>query len=385
MASELDRDMSSLRVAIVHDWLTNFRGSERVLLEISRMFPDAPIYVSVFDPTNVPSELATRDIRTTFLQKLPFAKRRYQMFLALMPFAYRRLNFDEFDVIVSSSHCCAKCVRPADGAVHICYCYTPMRYAWSGFVEYRASLRSPVLKFLMTVLMKWMRMYDIKANHTVNSFIAISREVQRRIRRYYGRSSVVVTPGINVDRVDISQSTFEEFEDIAHSDFYLCLGRLVAYKRVDLAIRACNQLGRTLVVAGDGPELQYLRSIGGPGIHFISQFTDREAAYLYSRCKALIFPGFEDFGLTVVEAQLYGSPVIAYGVGGVEDTVQDGITGKFFSEQSEESLVKSIEDFEAMDFDRETITSHAKGFSNENFKHAFLREIREAVQKVGAQ
>lgn len=373
------RDIDELQVAIIHDWLISFRGSERVLQEFSKVFPSAVLFASVLDKHKLPEELRNRDIRTTWIQKLPNAVKWYQKYLFLMPFAYESLDLSGFDLVISSSHSCAKGVKPAKGAVHICYCYTPMRYAWSGFEEYRNTLHSGLAKLLMTFLMFWMRKWDLSVNKRVDRFIAISHEVQRRIERYYCRDSVVIFPGISVEEQPsyLAMSAVAPF--LMGRSYYLSLGRLVSYKRVDLAIAACNLLHRTLIVAGTGPELSRLQEIAGPSIFFIEEFTDEEAATLYLHCDALIFPGEEDFGLTVVEAQVHGSPVIAYGHGGVEDTVIDRMTGVFFHEQSASSLAHAIEISEQISYDKDRIKQHARSFSNEHFRSHIVEYIESQL------
>lgn len=369
-----------MKIAIVHDWLVSFRGSERVLLELSRAFPDADIYSSVLDKSKLPEELAERDIRTTFLQRLPFARSHYQMYLPVMPLAYEKLDLSVYDLIISSSHCCAKGVIAHPGTKHICYCYTPMRYAWSGYQEYRDSLR-PILRPAMRLVMSKLRRWDSQASSRVDHFIACSNDVKERIQRFYRRDATVVFPPVEPPRslippVDQVNSEIQDAMRRLNGDsYYLCLGRVVGYKRVDLAVDACTRLGRWLLVAGTGPEIKTLRRRAGNRVIFIETFTDAEAAFLYHNSKALIFPGNEDFGITVVEAQSYGTPVIAYGEGGARDTVLDKETGLFFEVQTIDSLLRAIEDFEQMNFDSDAIVKHTKEFLPGNFRNRIEQEV----------
>ncbi len=372
-------DIEKLKVAIVHDWLVNYRGSERVLLELSKIFPNAVLFASVLDKDKLPEELKRREIHTTFIQRLPNAVKWYQKYLFLMPFAYRMLDLRGFDLVISSSHSCAKGIVPAKGALHVCYCYTPMRYAWSGFKEYRNTLQSRISRLLMTILMFWMRQWDLSVNSRVDQFIAISHEVQRRIQRYYHRESVIIFPGIPVTGRHLYGSLDTVVPFLTDEPYYLSLGRLVAYKRIDLAIEACNILHRNLVVAGTGQELQRLKASAGPTIFFIEEFTDEEAATLYLHCDAFLFPGEEDFGLTVLEAQVHGSPVIAYGRGGVEDTMIDQKTGIFFLEQTVDSLVQAIEQSECVRYDKDFIKDHAATFSNDHFQRRILEFVKSKL------
>jgi glycosyltransferase involved in cell wall biosynthesis len=375
-----------MKVAIVHEWLVNFRGSERVLLELARMFPDAVIYVSVLDRSKLPAELAKRDIRTTYIQRLPFAKRWYQKYLPLMPKAYEELNLNDYDLIISSSHACAKGIIPPPHATHVCYCYTPMRYAWSGYLEYKSSLSSHLMKWVMSHFMHRLRQWDVSTASRVDQFIACSTEIQRRVKRYYRRDSVVVFPPVEVGKSDSklgnSSSAQKLLDQLSGRPYYLSLGRLVPYKRIDIAVDACTRLNRDLVVAGSGSKLNELRKRAGPTIHFIEDFTDDDATLLYSSCEAFLFPGMEDFGITVVEAQSHGKPVIAYGYGGVEDTVLENKTGILFYEQTSDAMVKAILELEDTEFKTDDIVAHANNFSSSAFQSKIL-EIVNCVHTEG--
>ena len=319
-----------MRVAITTDWLTSFGGAERVLIELHKMFPEAPIYTSVHDPSKLPAEMQGWDVRTSFLQRVPFARRRHKAFLPLMPLAFEQLDLSEFDLVITTNHACAKGVITAPHALNLCYCYTPCRYIWDLYHEYTDG---HALRPLIAPVAHWLRMWDHAAADRVDHFVAISQEVGRRIWKHYRRESEVIYPPVVVDRF---QPTGKPAED-----FYLVVSRLVSYKRVDLAVEACNRLGKKLVVVGDGEERRRLEEIAGPTISFLGPRSDEEIADLYARCKALLFPGYEDFGIAPVEAQAAGRPVIAYAKGGALETVVDGTTGVFFEEQTAESLIEA--------------------------------------------
>jgi glycosyltransferase involved in cell wall biosynthesis len=373
------RNLEELKIAIVHEWLINFRGSEKVLLELLRLFPHADLYASVVDRSALPAELANREIHTTFIQKLPNAKRWYQKYLFVMPIAYEQLDLSGYDLVISNSHSCAKGIYPANEATHICYCYTPMRYAWSGLEDYRRSLTSKWKRWLMTALMYWMREWDVKVNDRVDHFIAISHEVQQRIEKYYQRSSTVIFPGVEMPLVEVAKTIADVVPELAGQTYYLALGRLVPYKRMDLAVEACNRLGVTLLVAGNGSELEKLKHIAGSTIYFLEEFTDEEAQVLYRHCEAFVFPGEEDYGLTVVEAQLHGKPVVAYGRGGVLDTVIEGQTGVFFHVPTVEAVVNAIVLQQSIKYDEDFIMNHARNYSNDRFRSSIMEFMDEHV------
>jgi glycosyltransferase involved in cell wall biosynthesis len=307
----------------------------------------------------------------------------YQKYLLLMPMAYERLDLSDYDLVISNSHSCAKGIYHSKSAIHICYCYTPMRYAWSGFEIYRNSLKNRFLKVTMTFLMFWIREWDLKVNDRVDYFIAISHEIQSRIKKYYNRPSSVIFPGINEILVKPPRSASEIVPELKNKKYILSLGRLVPYKSVDLAIDACNRLKLNLLVAGNGSELNKLKKLSGSTIHFVEEFTDEEASVLFSQCDAFIFPGEEDFGMTVVEAQLHGKPVIAYGAGGVLDTVIDGVTGVLFYNQDVESVVEAISKCKSTIFDSKFVIDHAKQFSKDQFKSSIVEFVSNAIKSKG--
>lgn len=351
---------NKLKVAIVHDWLVSYAGADRVVDCMHHVFPDAPIYTLVYDKDKMPAWFRDYDIRTTWIQKLPFATRLYKKLLPLMPGAFEALDLSEYDLVLSSSSSCSKGVITRPDAVHICYCHTPIRYVWDFYYTYRANA-NPLVRAVMPGQMHKLRQWDKCAADRVDYFIANSRYIAQRIKKYYRRDSDVIYPCVH-----INQSPFVEKED-----FYLVVGRFTWYKRIDLAVAACTKLGRRLVVIGAGDEESRLRAIAGPTVEFKGGgLSDEEVRDYYLRAKAFLFPGEEDFGITPVEAQSAGTPVLAYGRGGACETVEDGRTGLLFHAQTVDSLAECIEKFEAegVACTKEEIRAHSLRFSEERFE-----------------
>lgn len=351
---------NKLKVAIVHDWLVSYAGADRVVDCMHHVFPDAPIYTLVYDKDKMPAWFRDYDIRTTWIQKLPFATKLYKKLLPLMPGAFEALDLSEYDLVLSSSSSCSKGVITRPDAVHICYCHTPIRYVWDFYYTYRANA-NPLVRAVMPGQMHKLRQWDKCAADRVDYFIANSRYIAQRIKKYYRRDSDVIYPCVH-----INQSPFVEKED-----FYLVVGRFTWYKRIDLAVAACTKLGRRLVVIGAGDEESRLRAIAGPTVEFKGGgLSDEEVRDYYLRAKAFLFPGEEDFGITPVEAQSAGTPVLAYGRGGACETVEDGRTGLLFHAQTVDSLAECIEKFEAegVACTKEEIRAHSLRFSEERFE-----------------
>ena len=351
---------NKLKVAIVHDWLVSYAGADRVVDCMHHVFPDAPIYTLVYDKDKMPAWFRDYDIRTTWIQKLPFATKLYKKLLPLMPGAFEALDLSEYDLVLSSSSSCSKGVITRPDAGHICYCHTPIRYVWDFYYTYRANA-NPLVRAVMPGQMHKLRQWDKCAADRVDYFIANSRYIAQRIKKYYRRDSDVIYPCVH-----INQSPFVEKED-----FYLVVGRFTWYKRIDLAVAACTKLGRRLVVIGSGDEESRLRAIAGPTVEFKGGgLSDEEVRDYYLRAKAFLFPGEEDFGITPVEAQSAGTPVLAYGRGGACETVEDGRTGLLFHAQTVDSLAECIEKFEAegVACTKEEIRAHSLRFSEERFE-----------------
>lgn len=351
---------NKLKVAIVHDWLVSYAGADRVVDCMHHVFPDAPIYTLVYDKEKMPTWFRDYDIRTTWIQKLPFATKLYKKLLPLMPGAFEALDLSEYDLVLSSSSSCSKGVITRPDAVHICYCHTPIRYVWDFYYTYRANA-NPLVRAVMPSQMHKLRQWDKCAADRVDYFIANSRYIAQRIKKYYRRDSDVIYPCVH-----INQSPFVEKED-----FYLVVGRFTWYKRIDLAVAACTKLGRRLVVIGTGDEESRLKTMAGPTVEFKGGgLSDEEVRGYYLRAKAFLFPGEEDFGITPVEAQSAGTPVLAFGRGGACETVEDGRTGLLFHAQTVESLAECIEKFEAegVACSKEEIRAHSLSFSEARFE-----------------
>lgn len=325
-----------LKIALVHDWLVNFAGSERVLFELANIFPDAPIYTSVYDGEKLKEYFQKDRIRTSFLQKIPGAKKHYRLLFPLMPLAFESFDLSEYDIVISSSHACSKGVLTGPNTIHICYCHTPTRYLWSHYHEYIESINSFLNRQIAKFILKKMRIWDYIASQRVDYFIANSSVVQKRICKYYNKSSKVIFPPVSIEVKNNKSYEINKYE--VSTDYYLALGRLVPYKRVDIAIQACKELGKKLIIAGDGPEKSELKKYADSNILFVGEVSEDEKVYLIKNAKALIFCADEDFGITPVEAMMLGTPVIAYQKGGAEDWSKVSNLVVTFSEQNVESL-----------------------------------------------
>jgi glycosyltransferase involved in cell wall biosynthesis len=363
---------AAMKVALVHYWLVSMRGGEKVLEELCEMFPDADIFTHVYDRRVVSPIIHRHIVRTTLIAKLPFSRRLYKNYLPLMPLALEQLDLRDYDLVISSESGPAKGVLTRPDAIHICYCHTPMRYIWNMYLDYRQSI-SPLLRPFMTWIAASLRQSDQCSANRVDLFVANSNNIRRQIRKYYGREAVVVHPPVDVDAF---HRTGEK-----SADFYLAVGQLVRYKRMDLAIEACNQLKRRLIIIGEGEEAKALKKIAGPTISFLGRQDFAEIRNHYAWCKALLFPGEEDFGIVPVEAMASGKPVIAWRRGGALETVIAGQTGLFFDRPTADSLARTILDFEAVEdsFDPELISLHARKFSKETFKQRLSRVLEEYV------
>lgn len=369
MRSRADRPAPTApRVAITTDWLNSFGGAERVLAELLRVFPDAPIHTTVHDPAGLPDEMRGWDIRPSFLQRLPFAKRQHRPFLPLMPLAFESFDFAGYDVVLTTSSAFAKGVVTPPNVPNVCYCHTPPRYLWDQFHEQTRGMRG---RLLIGAMAAWLRVWDRMAADRVDVFVANSQTVAARIRRYYRREPIVVHPPVDTERFRPSGAPAE--------DFLLVVARLVPYKRVDLAIEAATRRGYRLVVVGDGPELARLQARAGSSVTFLGRRSDAEIAELYARCRAFLFPGMEDFGIAPVEAQAAGRPVVAFGAGGATETIVDGETGVLFLEQSVEALVEAIEGLDALRVDPAACRENALRFDAAIFRTRMAEVVADAV------
>jgi glycosyltransferase involved in cell wall biosynthesis len=346
------------RVAIVHEWLTIPGGSEDVVIELLKMFPEAELFTTIYDPSPWPELIKDRAVHASFLNRIPGARRHYPKLLPLMNRAFRSFDLSGFDLVLSSNHACAKNVRTPPGALHVCYCHTPMRYAWEeGFLEGELGR---VTRLLIRPLLGWLRRQDLKGSRGPDLFVANSRHVEARIERFYGRTAEVVHPPVDVAHyLDLER---------APRDFYLVFGRVVPYKRVDLAVAACAQTGRSLKVAGGGRALEAVRALASEGVELLGRVSETERDELLSGARALLFPGEEDFGIVPVEAQAAGVPVIAYGVGGAAESVLDGRTGVLFDEQTVAGLTAAIERFEGLRLNGDQARENARRFGRDRFR-----------------
>ena len=362
-----------MKIALVHDHLVQVGGAERVLRIFNELYPDAPIYTLVYDQQKIGSLLPPSAIRTSFLQGIPFGKKKYQWLLPIMPTATESYNLEEFDIVLSSASAFAKGIITKSTALHICYCHTPTRYLWTDTHQYIRELKVPypikkVLPFMLTRL----RMWDALAAGRVDKFIANSQTVRERISKFYRRESDIIYPPVALDK----------FSDAKEQDnYYLAGGRLVSYKRFDIPILAFNRLGIPLKIFGDGPEYKKLKSIARKNIEFMGAVDDTTRGELYRKCIAFINPQEEDLGLTALEATASGRPVIAYAAGGNLETVVDGVTGVFFYDQDYAALIDTILHFDPSLYDGETLRSYSLRYSVERFK----KEITDYIDRQWTQ
>lgn len=354
------------RIAIVHDYLTQAGGAERVVETLHRMWPDAPIFTSVYDVSSTFSSFQTADIRTSFLQKIPFAStsRHHKKFLTLYPLAFEMLDLRDYDVVISSSSSFAKGVITYPHTCHITYCHSPSRFVWR-YREYAdESEFSQLERWLLPWIIHRLRKWDFLASVRPDYYISNSKNVAARVQKYYRRQSAVIFPAVNTDRLKIDPNPT--------LDYWLCVSRLVGYKKVDLAVLAANKLKVKLKIVGSGSHSKYLKSIAGPTVEFFGRCSDYEIQHLLANCIGFIFPGDEDFGIAPIEAMACGRPVVAFRGGGAIETQTEGVTGVFFNEQTVESLVSAMETLPTLTLDSETIREHAISFGEKRFETELL-------------
>ncbi len=367
----LSRAPGGGRVVLGHDWLTGMRGGERVLEHHCLAFPDAPVCTLLHVPGSVSATIATHPVRTSWLNGIPGVHSRYRSLLPLMPLAARTLRIPATDLLLTSSHCVAKSFRKPSGARHVCYCFSPMRYAWLFHREY---FPGRVRRALVSPLLAWLRAWDRRTAAGVDRFVAISRAVADRIRRFYGRESDIVYPPVDVARCTPAPGGGGD------GGFDLIVSALVPYKRVDLAVAAYSRRGWPLKVVGVGGQAKALRAAAGPSVEILGWRPDSAVLELYRRCRLLVFPGEEDFGIVPLEAQACGRPVMAFGRGGALETVRDGETGVFFSEQTEESLAEAVERAARGRWDSGAIRAHALGFGPGRFLRGMAGALAAEAQ-----
>ena len=365
------------KVAIVHDWLVNYGGAERVVEELLKIYPEADIFTLVYDEKKMGKIFPKEKVHTSFMQKWPNATKLYTKFLSFMPKAFESFDLSNYKLVICSSSCCAKGVITPPLVPHVAYIHTPMRYAWDKYFEYK-SRSGRLTQFFMDKWMPKIRLWDYVSSQRVDTLIANSNYIARRIKKYWNRDSQVIYPPVNTDRLVPNYKP--------HEDFFVVFSRFVPYKRIDLAIQACGNLKKKLVVIGSGSQEKSLKKLAASypdtEITFTGRISDKEVMDYLQRCRAMIFCAEEDFGIIPVEAQCCGRPVIAFGKGGALETVINGKTGTFFSHATVDSVERAINRFEELEksgaFDTDFISQHAKTFSAERF----ARQIKEAIDNT---
>ncbi len=352
-----------MRVAVVHDYFVQMGGAERVAEVMYNMVPSATLVTTVGLRKSMPASLRDLPFQASWMQQLPAIDKLYRLYFLLYPVAVASLDLQEFDLVLSSSSGYAKGVRTNRDAIHVCYCHTPMRWVWN-YNSYAAResfglAQRTVLPLLVNGLKRW----DMGASRQPDHFIANSKSVAERIYKAYGRHTEIIYPPIEVDRFTPATS---------HDDYYLVLSRLIGYKRLDLAVEACTRLNRRLIVIGGGPDRKSLEAAAGPSVQFMGRLSDSEVNHYMANCRALLFPGEEDFGMTPLEAAAAGRPTIGYGAGGALETIIDGESGVFFPEQTVESVMDAIRRFEAQEWDSKRLRAHAEKFDVQTFERRFL-------------
>ena len=360
-----------MSVAIVHDWLTGMRGGEKVLEALCEIYPDADIFTLVHVPGSVSPAIERHRITTSFIQQLPDAEHKYRRYLPLFPAAVKRLDLSGHEFVISSSHCAAKAAMAPAGVRHLCYCHSPMRYAWDQFDAYFGPARVGTAKsrLLYRPVLGWMAHWDAATAGRVDRFVANSQHVAGRIRRYYNRGATVVYPPVDTVFFHPAAQT--------PGSHFLIVSALVPYKRIDLAIDACARLGARLRIVGDGPDRQALEAAARPHVEFLGRLSDEEVREEYRMAAAVLMPGEEDFGIVPVEAQACGTPVVALARGGALETVRDGETGVLFADATADAMAAALDRATRTSFDRSRIRAHAEHFSRERHIDAMRRVIDE--------
>lgn len=360
-----------MRVALVHDYLVQYGGAERVLECLAEIFPLAPIYTLVYDEKLFKNIFGKRKIYTSFLQSLPFSKSHHRSFPILMPMAIESFDLSAYDLVISDSNSYAKGIITNPETLHICYCHTPMRYAWDDCHSYAQAFPfSFITRKLVPVAMNYIRLWDKISAERVDKFIANSAFVSRRINKYYRKEAAIIHPPVDI-------SFYEKCLAGGKKDYFLVVGRIIQYKRFDLVVEAFNILGLPLKIIGDGPEAGRLKKRAKKNIQFLGWLSDEETRNYYAGAKAFVFPQEEDFGIVLLESMASGTPVIAYRGGGALEVVKEGINGVFFGEQTVDSLVSAVQNFNKNNFIGEIIRKSVAGFDKKFFK----KRIKEFVEK----
>jgi glycosyltransferase involved in cell wall biosynthesis len=361
-----------VKVALVHEYLTAKGGAEKVFFALLEIFPNADIYTSIYNPKVIKLSKNTQ-VHTSFIQNLPFARTKRQLYLALMSKAFESFDLSKYDLVISDSHSFAKGVKIHSETLHICFCHTPTRYLWLDPIKHiEESKYNPLIKKFIPWVIERLKPWDLVAAQNPQKIIANSKVVAKRIKRIYKRNAHVIYPPVDVDDFKISKKI---------RDYYLIISRFEPYKKTDLAIKAFNENGKKLIIIGSGTEEKKLKKLAGKTIKFLGQLTDKQKINYLEKAKALIFPQEEDFGITAVEAQSAGRPVIAYNSGGARETIINGKTGLFFEKQNVKSLNTAIARFEKMQFDPQAIKSHAQQFSKKRFQSEIKSYIIDSYKE----
>jgi glycosyltransferase involved in cell wall biosynthesis len=361
-----------MNIALVHDDFIQYGGAERVVDVLHSIYPHAPVYATIYLPDQMPAHYRTWDIRTSFMQRLPAPARLHQLYLPLYPTAVETFDLSEYDVVLSSSSRFAKGVITGENSVHVCYCHAPMRFAWNYYDYIKGERVGRRVQAVLPLVLNYVRLWDEATAGRVDAYIANSRMVARRIRKRYGRQATVINPPVDTGQY--------RPDPTARGDYFLIVSRLIPYKRIDLAVDAFNKLGLPLKIVGKGRQEAELRARAGPNIEFTGAVSDAELRKLYAGCKAFVFPGMEDFGISPVEAQASGRPVIAYGAGGALETVVPGVTGEFFKQQTVDSLAEAVASFDPANYDPADIRRHAESFDTEVFKRRIAEFVQQQVE-----
>lgn len=363
-----------MKIAVIHDWLVTNAGAEKVLTSILKLYPEADVYslVDFLSPQDRSAILDTRKVQTSFIQKLPFAKKHFRNYLPLFALAIESFKLERYDLIISSSHAVAKGIKKSQRQIHVCYCHTPMRYAWDMYDEYTKEL-SFFKKLFVQATLKYLRRWDYRSASRVDHFIANSHFIAGRIKKFYGRDAIVINPPVDTNKFKLQ---------IIKEDFYLTASRLVPYKKTKLIVEAFNELGKPLVVIGSGEEYEKLKDIAKENITLLGYVEDHILIEYMQRAKAFVYAALEDFGIIPIEAMACGTPVIAYGKGGILDSVIDNKTGLFFKDQNQYDIIQAILDFEQQDWDNEHISNHVSIFSKEKFEQKFSNFINTVIDCV---
>ena len=360
-----------MKAALVHDWMNQIGGAEDVLENMAGMFPDSPIFTSLYAPERMPDHWRQWDIRTSFIDRLPFAHKKQQLYFPLYPLAFEQFDTGGYDLVLSNKSGFCHGVKTSPETIHICYCLTPTRYVWR-FEQYaeKENLSRPT-RLLIKPFLSYLRIWDRRAAGRVDHFIAISEEVRRRIAEIYGRESTIIYPPVDIGRFELSRTL---------EDYYLFVGRLVPYRRIDLLIEAFNQMDLPLVIAGSGRDRPRLEAMAGPTITFLGYVPDEKLPDLFARCRAFVFPGEEDFGIAPIQAMASGRPVIAYAAGGAVETVVPG-AGRLFAEQSVAAMIEVVEGFDPESVDQSFVRAHAEKYDVTVFRQRLDEFIERKLEE----